>query len=94
MRDRDAVPAAQSVDVLFHEFMADDLGTVAHIYERADFPMTPPARAELDGFLAANPRGKHGQVVYDLQGDFGLDPEDVWKRFEFYFARFRVRPER
>lgn len=94
VRDRDAIPAAQSVDVLFHEFMADDLGTVARIYERADFPMTAAARAELDAFLAANPRGKHGQVVYDLRGDFGVDPDAVRERFGFYFARFAVRPER
>ena len=80
--------------MLFHEFMADDLGTVARIYERADFALTAPARAELDAFLTANPRGKHGQVVYDLRGNLGIDPADVRKRFAFHFERFAVRPER
>ena len=42
--------------------------------------MTPGARAELEAFLAANPRGKHGQVVYDLKGDFGLEPAEVRRR--------------
>jgi hypothetical protein len=93
LRDRDRLPAAQAIDVRFHEFMADDVATVAQIYERAGLPMTPAARAELDAFLAANPRGKHGQVIYDLKGDFGLEPEDVRKRFRDYIERFRVRVE-
>ncbi|HEU4427948.1 MAG TPA: sulfotransferase [Myxococcota bacterium] len=93
LRDRDALPAAQTIDLPFHEFMADDLGAVARIYERAGLPMTAAARAELDAFIAANPRGKHGQVVYDLRADFGLEPADVRKRFTDYVARFRVRVE-
>jgi hypothetical protein len=94
LRDRDRLPAAQTIDVPFHEFMADDVGTVSRIYERAGLPMTPAARSELDAFMAANPRGKHGQVIYDLRGDFGLDPDDVRKPFRDYVERFRVRVER
>ncbi|HEY8120255.1 MAG TPA: sulfotransferase [Myxococcota bacterium] len=94
LRDRDALPAAQTVDVPFHELMADDLGTVARIYERAALPLTPGARAELDAFVRANPRGKHGQVIYDLRGDFGLEPGELRKRFASYVERFRVRVEK
>ncbi len=94
VRDRDRIPAAQSIDVLFHEFMADDLGMVARIYERAGLPMTPEARARLDAFMRENPRGKHGQVVYDLKADFGLDPDAARERFGFYYERFAVHPER
>jgi hypothetical protein len=93
VRDRDRIPAAQSIDVLFHEFMADDVAMVGRIYEKAGLPMTREARASLDAFMAENPRGKHGQVVYDLKGDFGIDPADVRRRFDFYFERFPVRVE-
>jgi hypothetical protein len=93
LRDRDRLPAARVIDVPFHEFMADDVGTVGRIYERAGLPMTPAARAEQAAFIAANPRGKHGQVLYDLQGDFGLDPGEVRQRFRSYVERFRVRTE-
>jgi hypothetical protein len=93
VRDRDRLPAAQTIDVPFHEFMADDLGMVARIYESAGLLMTPAARAELGAFLAANPRGKHGQVRYDLKADFGLEPAEVRKRFGAYLSRFRVRVE-
>jgi hypothetical protein len=93
VRDRGLVPTERSIDVVFHEFMADDVGTVGTIYDVAGIEMTGAARRQLDGYLAANPRGKHGQVVYDLQGDFGLDPADVRRRFDFYFDRFPIRPE-
>ena len=93
VRDRDARPAAQGIDVPFHQFMPDDLGMLARIYEKAGLPLTAAARAEFDAFLAANPRGKHGQVRYDLRADFGLEPAAVRKRFGAYLARFPVRVE-
>jgi hypothetical protein len=90
VRDRDAVPG---LDVRFLDFMADDLGTVRRIYERAALPLTDAARAAMQSFIADNRRGKHGRVVYDLQGDFGVDPSLVRERFGFYFDRFGVRAE-
>ena len=55
--------------------------------------MTAAARAELDAFMADNPRGKHGRIAYDLRGHFGLDPDAVRARFGFYFDRFPVVAE-
>jgi len=92
-RDRDRIPASQSIDVPFHEFMADDVGTVERIYELAGLDMTPGARAALDDFMAKNPRGKHGRIVYDLKADFGVEREELRRRFDFYFERFPVRVE-
>ena len=85
--------ADRTIDVLFHEFMADDVAMVEQIYARNDRALTPEARAQLDAFMAANPRGKHGRLVYDLRGDFGLDPDDVRSRFGYYFDRFPIRAE-
>jgi hypothetical protein len=79
--------------VLFHEFMDDDVAMVERIYARRGLPMTTNARAQLDAFMTENRRGKHGQLAYDLQGDFGVDPDDVRARFGYYFARFPVRVE-
>jgi hypothetical protein len=83
----------QSVDVMFHEFMADDIGTVEAIYARAGLAVDDRTRRRFDEFMRANPRGKHGRVEYDLQRDFGLSPADVHNRFAFYFDRFPVRSE-
>jgi len=93
VRDRARIPAEQSLDLPFHEFMADDVGAVERIYELADFEMTPAARASLDAFMDANPRGKHGRIVYDLKADFGVDRAELQQRFAFYFDRFPIRAE-
>jgi hypothetical protein len=93
VRDREVLPPERSVDVLFHEFMADDVGMVEKIYERAALDMTDTARGELRAFMEAHPRGKEGRVVYDLRRDFGVEPPALRERFAFYFERFPVRVE-
>lgn len=93
VRDRDGLPADRVLDVPFHEFMAEDLATVGRIYERAGLPIADETRAAMAAFLRSNARGKYGRVVYDLRGDFGVDPEAVRRRFAFYLERFAVRPD-
>ena len=93
VRDRDQLPAESSIDVLFHEFMADDIGMVERIYDLADHPMTDEARSQLATYMEHNPRGKYGRVRYDLKADFGVDPSELRKRFSFYFDRFPIRAE-
>ena len=55
--------------------------------------MTASARSQLQQFIAEHPRGKHGRVVYNLRQDFGVDPEAIRKRFDFYFEQFPVQAE-
>ncbi|MGB5810980.1 MAG: sulfotransferase [Polyangiales bacterium] len=93
VRDRELLPAEQSIDVLFHEFMASDVAMVERIYDVAGMPMTDEARTSLETYMAENPRGKHGRIVYDLAGDFGVDPDALRRRFDFYYERFPVRLE-
>ena len=48
VRDRHRLPEDRTLDVLFHEFMADDLAMVERIYALAGPPVTPQARALVD----------------------------------------------
>jgi hypothetical protein len=73
--------------------MADDVAMVERIYEVADLAMTAEARASLDQYMADNPRGKHGRIRYDLLSDFGVDPDVLRKRFDFYYERFPIQME-
>jgi hypothetical protein len=93
VRDHDQLPPERTVDVLFHEFMADDVAMVACIFERAGLELDAGARARLAAFMADHQRGRHGQVTYDLRADFGLDPAVVRARFAFYFERFPIERE-
>jgi hypothetical protein len=91
-RDRDILPAERSIDIRFHEFMADDVATVARIYELADQPMTAEARMAMMAFMAEHPRGRHGAVAYDL-AQFGLDRAERRRALAFYVERFGVALE-
>jgi Sulfotransferase family len=93
VRDRDLLPSGRTIDVLFHEFMADDLGTVERIYDAAGLDLTAEARAQIVAYRDAHPRGKDGQVVYDLRTDFGVAPDEVRAGFGGYLDRFDVRLE-
>ena len=41
--------------------------------------------------MAAHPRGKAGQIVYDLRKDFDADPAELRAAFDFYRERFPIR---
>ncbi len=90
--ERDVLPADQSIDVPFDEFMADDVAMVERIYELAGQPMTAGARAAMQEFMDDHPRGKFGGIVYDL-ADFGLDPAERREALRFYTDRFGVTQE-
>ncbi len=93
VRDRHLLPEGRTVDVLFHEFMADDMAVVRSIYETAGLELTPAAEQQITDYVAAHPRGRDGQVVYDLRNDFGVTPAEVREPFGFYLDRFPVRIE-
>ena len=93
LRDRHLIPGDRCRDVLFHEFMADDAGTVEHIYAVAGLAMTDEARSHMAMYRAQHPRAKEGQVVYDLRADFGVEPEEVRAMFGFYHDAVPVRVE-
>jgi len=95
VRDRDIWPESQSVDVPFRTFMADDMAVVRQVRETADLPETVEANEEIARFIKDHPRGKHGQIVYNLERDFGISPSELRKRFDFYFDAypFLERPE-
>ena len=94
VRDLPLIPEEKRVDVEFGAFMADEFGTVTRILDAAGLGVPGEARKQLDAYVAGNPRGKNGRMVYDLRGDFGLDPDDVRRRFAFYLEAFpQIRPE-
>jgi len=85
--DRDLLAADQSMDVRFDDFMADDRGTVAAIYELAGQPLDDRARAGHTAYLASHQRDRFGGLVYDL-ADFDIDPIECRAGFAEYIDRF------
>ena len=94
VRDAPGIPAGQRLDVEFGEFMDDDLPMAQRILAAAGMEVTDKSSREMGEYLAGNPRGKDGRIVYDLRADFGLEPADLYERYAFYFEAFpRVRRE-
>jgi len=94
VRDAHLIPQAQRVDVEFGEFMGDDVAMATRIIELSGLEVTDECRTALSDYVAGNPRGKDGRVVYDLRGDFGLDPDELYDRYSFYLEAFpQVRRE-
>ncbi|MCV7343136.1 sulfotransferase family protein [Mycolicibacterium rhodesiae] len=87
LRDRDVLPADQSIDVRFTDFMTDEEGTLAAIYAVADQPFDEQVRTAMADFIAEHPRGRYGEVIYDL-ADVGLDAREVASRLAAYRDRF------
>jgi Sulfotransferase family len=93
VRDCALAPPARSLHCPFHTFMRDPWIILEEVYAKAQLPLTQRARTALEQYLATHPRGRAGQVLYDLKRDFALEPPEVRERFRFYFDRFEVRPE-
>jgi hypothetical protein len=87
--DRDKIPQGQSIDIPFEMLIQDDVNTVEKIYAKAGLPMTTPVRAQLNDFVDQH-KDEYGRVIYDLIGQFGVDPDALRERFNFYYQAFPV----
>ncbi len=86
-RDSGAIDDSRIFDVKFDEFMKDTTGMVKRIYEYFDIEYTPEAAKAVQAFMDNNPRDKFGTHSYTLE-QFGLDPQDIKNRYQFYADRF------
>ncbi len=86
------LPDDRSIDVLFHEFMADDIAMVKRIYALADQPFTDKVETGMHTFMSEHPRGVHGRLRYDLS-PFGVDRDERREALRFYTDRFPVELE-
>jgi hypothetical protein len=93
VRDRGALDDARTVDVYFHELMKDPMKILGEIYAKAGLPLGEGMRALMADSLGHHKRGKNGQIVHNLRRDFNLEPEQIRRRFAFYFDRFAVKAE-
>jgi hypothetical protein len=87
VRERDGLPAGQSIDIRFEDFMADEEATLAAIYAVAGQPFDDRARTAMAQFRTDHPRGRYGGVVH-RPADLGLDVDRVAERLSAYRRRF------
>jgi Sulfotransferase family len=85
--DRDVIGPDRSADIRFDEFMADEYGVAARVYELAGEELSDESRAALRGYLDGHRRGRLGTVHTSCEM-FGLDEADLRARFTGYTRRF------
>lgn len=92
-RDRIDGVEERSLDVYYRDLMRDPHATIATICAHAGLDYTEASRAAVQAWLDDHPRTKHGEHRY-AASDFGLDAEQLRRRFSFYIERFDVPIER
>jgi len=93
VRDHVCLPAEQTVDVYFHQWIKDPDSILREIYAKARLPLDEDVLATMHQYHADNDPGVKGRVIFNLERDFGLTADDIRKDFEFYFDRFPVEKE-
>ena len=91
-RENGTVPADRIVDSHFLDLMADPVGNVRRLYDQLglDWPVGHDAR--IRDYLAAKPKGKHGEHKYAL-ADVGLDDDHLRATFARYVAHYGITEE-
>jgi len=91
-RKSGALPESQVVDLYFHDFMGDQVGTVRRAYQHFGLELSDSAASAMQGFLDENPADKHGRHLYRFE-DTGMDLEEARAMFKGYQDYFRIPSE-
>ena len=90
--DYKLIPSNQKSDIFFHDLIKDNLNSVKNIYSKNSFKLDKLSNNEIKEYINSNKRGKHGQIIYNLE-DFNVDKSEFYKSFKFYFDSFDVLKE-
>ncbi len=86
---RDAGNEHRFFDIHFAPFQKDPFPVMQRLYDFLGEEFTEEARARMQAWRDATPRGQHGKHEYDPT-DFGLDTAKLRAEFRYYTERFDV----
>jgi hypothetical protein len=89
---RDAGREARFFDIAFADVQSDPIASVRRLYDWLGEELTAVAEARMREWWDANSRERHGAHAY-RPADYGLDVDDLRRRFRFYTERFDVPTE-
>ena len=75
----------QIIDLKFEDFVGDQMGTVKKIYQQFNWQLTEASKLNMEIFLAANPKDKHGVHNYSLE-QIGLTSEIINQAYKDYIS--------
>lgn len=86
------LPESQVVDLYFHDFIRDQVGTVRRAYAHFGLELSDAAAAAMNAFLDENPADKHGKHLYEF-ADIEMDEQEVREMFHGYQSHFEIPSE-
>ena len=89
MAFREAGNEHRFFDIHFAPFQKDPFPTMQKLYDFLGEEFTEVARARMQAWRDATPRGQHGKHEYD-PADFGLEPVKLREEFRYYTDRYNV----
>ncbi len=90
--DYESIPLNQRCDIFFHDLMKSNLHSVKSIYSKNSLKFNKLTKDQMQEYINSHQRGKHGQVIYDLD-NFEVNKSEFYQSFEFYFQTFNVLKE-
>jgi hypothetical protein len=81
------------IHIAYPDLVTDPIGTVRRLYEAMGRELTAPAEAAMAEHVATRPQHKYGVHRYD-PADFGLQRDELDRRFDEYRATFGVQLDR
>ena len=89
VRDIDSLNPDDVEHIYFHEYMADPMGMLKRVYERAELPWTEQAEGELKAYIDGHQRGRHGgKLVYHPERDFNRTRKEIRAPYAYYLKKF------
>ena len=86
------LPESRFIDVRYTDLVADPVGTIRTVYERAGRDLTGEHAERIRAYVAAKPQGRHGAHRYSLS-EVGLDADALRARYAGYCEQYGVEPE-
>ena len=91
-RAQGTLPENQFVDVHYVDLLRAPVAALRHTYEQLGLPFDDDLTARVLGYLDARPQHKFGTHRYRAE-DFGLDIDDIRRRFAPYVDHYGIEPE-
>jgi hypothetical protein len=86
------LPERQVVDLYFHDFIGDPVGTVRRAYDHFGLELSDAAATAMQSFLSDHPADKHGKHLYRF-ADVGMDEQEARAMFQGYQRYFHIPSE-
>lgn len=79
----------QFIDIFHDQFVKDPWPSLEAIYQAGGSSLSEQGRSNMQAWLDANPKGKHGKHEYKLE-DYGINQQDVDDLFGDYIQRYQL----